>query len=181
MTASPALSPPTVVGGVRPEQLRSAMRRHGAGVAVITTRDAGGPIGFCASSLTSVSLEPPTVSFAVTTESASGRAWARNRHGLVHLLRSDQQAVAARFARSGPDKFDTADWRWGPDAQPLLADVLAWMLVSTRIRIAVGDHLLLVCDVLEVESGRTPGRRRPGPGPLIHHDGGFYGLAALPE
>lgn len=159
MTASPALSSPAPAhreqpGDLRPERLRSAMRRHGAGVAVITTRDAEGPIGFCASSLTSVSLEPPTVSFAVTTESASGRAWTRNRHGLVHLLRSDQRAVAARFARSGPDKFDTVDWRWGPDAQPLLANVLAWS---------------------------TPGRRRPGSGPLIHHDGGFYGLAALPE
>lgn len=177
MTASPVLSTPSA-GGVLPDQLRSTMRQHSAGVAVITSRDAEGPIGFCASSLTSVSLDPPTVSFAVATGSTSGHAWARNRRGLIHLLRSDQHAVAAGFARSGPDKFNAVGWRWGPDAQPLLDNVLAWMLVSTRIRLVVGDHLLLVCDVLEVE---VEAGARSAPGPLIHHNGGFYGLAGLPD
>jgi flavin reductase (DIM6/NTAB) family NADH-FMN oxidoreductase RutF len=173
MTSSPVLGHSAPV---RPDRLRLAMRQHGAGVAVITTRDAEGPIGFCASSLISVSLEPPTVCFTVATGSTSGRAWARHRHGLVHLLRSDQQALAAGFARSGTDKFADVAWRWGPEAQPLLDNVLAWMLVSTRTRVVVGDHLLLVCDVREVE---IPPRPRPAPGPLLHHDGAFYALSPV--
>jgi flavin reductase (DIM6/NTAB) family NADH-FMN oxidoreductase RutF len=148
--------------------LRATMRQHAAGVAVITTSD-GGPVGFCATSLTSVSLEPPTVSFAVVLESNSGRAWRGADHGIVHLLRQDQAAVAAAFARSGREKFAGVGWRWGPYGQPLLDSVLAWMLVSPRERLVVGDHLLIVCDVLAASAA-------PSAGPLIHHDGGFHAL-----
>jgi len=183
MTASPALTVPELSSGlVLPDMLRTTMRRHGAGVAVITTRDTDGPVGFCATSLTSVSLDPPTVSFAVAIGSTSGQAWERTGHGIIHLLRSDQAAVASNFARSGPDKFDAIGWRWGPNAQPLLDHVLAWMLVSTRIRVAVGDHLLIVCDVREVAVPSRAGLDAgPDAGPLIHHNGRFHGLAALPQ
>jgi len=168
MTISPALAVPDVPHGhVLASVLRSAMRQRPTGVAVITTRDEG-PVGFCATSLTSVSLEPPTVCFAVAVGSTSGRAWRRAAHGIVHLLRSDQTAVASTFARSSPDKFaGSVGWRWGPRGQPLLDNVLAWMLVGTRTRLVVGDHLLIVCDVREAAV-------EPGPGPLIRYDGGFH-------
>jgi flavin reductase (DIM6/NTAB) family NADH-FMN oxidoreductase RutF len=151
--------------------LRLTMRRHATGVSVITTCDAGGgPVGFCATSLTSVSLQPPTVSFAVDASSTSGQAWRNTPQGIVHLLRSDQADVASAFAVSGPGKFaGPVSWRWGPTGQPLLDDVLAWMLVRTRIRLVVGDHLLIVCDVLEAEV-------QPGHGPLIHYNSGFHSL-----
>lgn len=144
------------------------MRQHAAGVAVITTI-ADGPVGFCATSLTSVSLEPPTVSFTVALDSTSGRAWHAADRGIVHLLRRDQAAVAAAFARSGPEKFATVGWEWGPQGLPLLNSALAWMLVRTRHRIVVGDHLLIVCDVHTAATAK-------GSGPLIHHDGGFHAL-----
>jgi flavin reductase (DIM6/NTAB) family NADH-FMN oxidoreductase RutF len=150
------------------------MRQHAAGVAVITTRDKG-PVGFCATSLSTLSLEPPTVSFAVALGSTSGRAWRTAAHGIVHLLRSDQATVASTFARTGPGKFAGAvGWRWGPRGQPLLDNVLAWMLVSTRSRQVVGDHLLIIADVREVT-------QNPGRGPLVHCDGGFHCLPALLE
>lgn len=151
--------------------LRETMRQHAAGVAVITTCD-GGPVGFCATSLTSVSLDPPCVSFTVAVDSVSGRAWRHAAHGIVHLLRGDQAAVARRFARSGPEKFTgQGGWRWGPGGAPLLDSALAWMLVSPRDRLVVGDHLLVVCDVLRTTT--TAGAR-----PLVHHDGGFHALPA---
>jgi flavin reductase (DIM6/NTAB) family NADH-FMN oxidoreductase RutF len=173
MTSSPALAATSVSRrSVQPHVLRAIMRQHCTGVAVITTRDQG-PVGFCATSLSSVSLEPPTVSFAVAVDSTSGRAWRSAERGIVHLLRADQASVAAEFARSGPDKFaGSATWRWGPGGQPLLENVLAWMLVSTRTRLIVGDHLLVVCDVQEAAA-------ESGPGPLIHHNGDFHALNGL--
>ena len=172
-TASPLAACDVPAGFVPPHVLRATMRQHCAGVAVITTRDAG-PVGFCATSLSTVSLEPPTISFAVDLGSTSGRAWRSAPVGLVHLLGSDQAAVAAAFARSGPDKFTgPVSWRWGPAGQPLLDHVLAWMLVSTRHRLAVGDHLLVVADVRQASV-------QPGAGPLIRHDGGFHTVSAPP-
>jgi flavin reductase (DIM6/NTAB) family NADH-FMN oxidoreductase RutF len=154
-----------------PQVLRLTMRRHAAGVSVITTCDAsGGPVGFCATSLASVSLRPPTVSFSVDASSASGRAWRSTALGIIHLLRSDQADVASAFAVSGPGKFaGSTGWRWGPSGQPLLDNVLAWMLVRTRTQLVVADHLLIVCDVRETTV-------QPGHGPLIHYNSRFYGL-----
>lgn len=151
--------------------LARIMRQHSAGVAVITTRGEE-PVGFCATSLSSVSLDPPTIAFSVAVDSSSGRAWQRADLGIVHLLRSDQVAVASAFARSGPHKFGGAvAWRWGPGDQPLLDNVLAWMLVSTRHRLEVGDHLLVICDVRQASV-------TPGPGSLIRYNGAFHGLPA---
>jgi flavin reductase (DIM6/NTAB) family NADH-FMN oxidoreductase RutF len=167
------------------------MRQHAAGVAVITTSDyakdstsaphdgtadgtriQGRPVGFCATSLTTVSLEPPCVSFTVAIGSTSGQAWSHAEYGIVHLLRADQVAVARRFSRSGPEKFaGMVGWRWGPGGAPLLDSALAWMLVSPRERLVVGDHLLVICDVREASA-------TPGVGPLVHHDGGFHALPA---
>jgi flavin reductase (DIM6/NTAB) family NADH-FMN oxidoreductase RutF len=160
-------------GAVPADVLRATMRLHATGVAVITTSD-GDPVGFCATSLTSVSLEPPTISFAVVLESTSGRAWRTADYGIVHLLRQDQAPVAAAFARPGKEKFAGVSWRRGPQGQPLLDSVLAWMLVSTRERLVVGDHLLVLCDVRAASTA-------PGPGPLIRHDGAFHALPAVPR
>lgn len=173
--AAPSVLPghDALAGVTGPHALRATMRKHSAGVAVITTRDGGGPVGFCATSLSSVSLDPPTVCFAVAMDSTSGMAWQSASRGIVHLLCSDQAAVASAFARPGPGKFaDSTGWQWGPGGQPLLDHVLAWMLVTTRTRLPVGDHLLVICDVREAAV-------QPGPGPLIRHDGGFHGLPAI--
>lgn len=154
-------------------RMRAVMRQHASGVAVITTSvpTPSGPVlsGFCATSLTSLSLHPPMVSFAVTSTSASGRAWAGATSGIVHLLGDDQTHVAELFARAGPDKFSGAvPWAPGPQGHPLITGVLGWLLVSPRTRLELADHLLVVCDVrgCDVTSGR----------PLVHHDGGFHAL-----
>ena len=174
MTTSVASIP--VAGGLTAERFRATMRNHASGVAVITTQGRR-PIGFCATSLTSISLDPPTVSFAVATGSLSGRAWAEAQFGLVHLLRADQAHVAAAFARSGPaspGRFGgSAGWQPGPAGQPLLDGVLAWMLIRTRERLAVADHLLVIADVLQTGE-------QPGLGPLLHHAGGYHALPDMP-
>jgi flavin reductase (DIM6/NTAB) family NADH-FMN oxidoreductase RutF len=152
--------------------LRETMRQHATAVAVITTRDARGQAsGFCATSLASVSLRPPIVSFAVALDSTSGRAWENAACGLIHLLRSDQADVAAAFATSGPTKFTDVGWSPGPAQQPLIDGVLAWLLVGTRTRLVLGDHRLIVADVLSCVV-------TPGLGPLIHHNGTYGGVCS---
>ncbi|MGL5825344.1 MAG: flavin reductase family protein [Nocardioides sp.] len=174
-TVNPAMTmrPAAGLPGPPGDTLRSVMRHHAASVVIITTSD-GEPSGFCATSLTSVSLTPPIVSFAVASASAAGRAWATARHGLVHLLRADQGALAARFARSGSHKFARpTSWRAGPAGQPLLDGVLAWLLVRPFERLVMGDHLMVICDV---EASRLASRDRSATGSLVYHDGDYYAL-----
>ena len=98
-----------------PDLLRSVFRRHPAGVAVVTARGRSGPVGFTATSLASVSAEPPMLSFGVSTGGSSWPAIAETEHVGVHLLGEHQQDLAATFARRGADRFGPGTaWREGP-------------------------------------------------------------------
>lgn len=155
----------------RADALRRVMRHHAAGVVVITTANPE-PSGFCATSLTSICLDPPVVSFAVDAATRSGAVWASASWGLVHLLSAGQQALASNFATPGIDKFgDGRGWSTGPRGLPLLDQAPAWLLVHHRTRLVVGDHLVVLCDVVESTT------KSSALAPLIYHNGGFYAVA----
>jgi flavin reductase (DIM6/NTAB) family NADH-FMN oxidoreductase RutF len=153
-----------------PELLRSVFRRHAAGVAVITARGRRGPVGFTATSLASVSAEPPMLSFGIGTGSSSWPAIATGDHVGVHVLGEHQQELAATFARSGADRFGPATaWREGPEGVPVLDDVPAWMVCKVVTRVPAGDHRIVLAEVLV---GDPTGHGRP----LLYHQGRFNGL-----
>src|SRR5262245_25602338 len=90
---------------VSPELLRSVFRQHAAGVAVITAQGSDGPVGFTATSLNSVALDPPLVSFGIGTSNSCWPVLAEAEHVGVHVLSEHQQELGALFARSGADRF----------------------------------------------------------------------------
>jgi flavin reductase (DIM6/NTAB) family NADH-FMN oxidoreductase RutF len=167
MTATPEL------GAARlgsPDLLRSVFRRHAAGVAVITARGDSGPVGFTATSLTSVSAEPPVVSFGIGTGASSWPAIATAEHVGVHILGEHQQGLAATFARSGADRFGAPTvWREGPEGVPLLDGVLAWLVCRIVGRVPAGDHRIVLGELV---LGDSSGAGRP----LLYHQGRFNGL-----
>lgn len=157
--------------GIGPELFRAVMRHHANGVAVITA-GVEMPVGFCATSLASVSLDPPLVSFTVGLQAASWPAVQTAPHVMVHLLADGQEDIARRFARTGAAKFGAGTrWHRGALGLPVLDDVLAWLVLAPVSRLPVGDHALVIGQVIEA-------RHTVGRAPLVHHDGEFVQLAA---
>jgi flavin reductase (DIM6/NTAB) family NADH-FMN oxidoreductase RutF len=167
MTVTPGLSTPRLAS---PDLLRSVFRRHAAGVAVITARGDAGPVGFTATSLSSVSAEPPMLSFGIGTGASSWPAVSRAGHVGVHILGEHQEELAATFARSGADRFggETA-WHDGPEGVPVLDDVLAWLVCRVVARVPAGDHRIVLGEVV-LGDPTGPGR------PLLYHQGRFNSL-----
>jgi flavin reductase (DIM6/NTAB) family NADH-FMN oxidoreductase RutF len=166
-------APPASAAGAKETDVRALMRRHAGGVAIITTYDPADrlhPVGFTATSLVSVSLDPPTVSFNVSRASRSGHAWLTAARGLVHLLDDSQERLAHRFAAAGTDKFQQTDWCRAEHGLPQLADCLGWLLVHPTNRMVIADHLVVAATVVRSEL-------RPGGRPLIRCDGAFRRLA----
>ncbi|MGX1128792.1 flavin reductase (DIM6/NTAB) family NADH-FMN oxidoreductase RutF [Streptomyces glaucescens] len=167
MTATPDLATPRLGS---PDLLRAVFRRHAAGVAVITARGEAGPVGFTATSLTSVSAEPPMLSFGIGTGASSWPAIAEAGHVGVHILGEHQQDLAATFARSGADRFGAPTaWREGPEGVPVLDGVLAWLVCRVHARVPAGDHRIVLA---EVAVGDPTGAGRP----LLYHQGRFTAL-----
>ncbi|MGW0736455.1 flavin reductase family protein [Streptomyces sp. NPDC002851] len=167
MTATPDLGAARVAG---PELLRSVFRQHAAGVAVITAHGATGPVGFTATSLASVSAEPPLVSFGIGTGSSSWPVLAEAEYVGVHILGEHQDDLAATFARSGADRFaPPTRWSRGPHGVPVLGGVVAWLVCRIVARVPAGDHRLLLAEVA-LGDPSTGGR------PLLYHQGRFTAL-----
>lgn len=159
--------PPTV----SPGRYRAVMRQHAKGVAIITAGTQT-PAGFCATSLASVSLDPPLVSFTVGLRAASWPAIRTARHVMAHLLADDQEDLARRFAQPGAEKFGPPTrWHRGPHGLPILDNTLACLTLAPIRHILAGDHMLIISQV-------TAAWHQADGSPLIHHHGKFGRIAA---
>ena len=128
------------------------MTHLASGVAVITARRAeGAPCGIAATSLTSYSAHPPSLLVSVWHASRCHRALAESEHFGVHLLKSDELALAQRFAdRELADKFDGLDWSWDDDV-PELGGTLAYLRCRRTGNFVQYDHTIMIGDL---EGGR---------------------------
>lgn len=146
-------------------RFRRALAQHAAGVVVVTARAEGVPVGLTATSFSSVSLEPPLVSFYVDRSSTTW-PWLRLAdHFAVNVLAGDQAGLATRFARRGIDRFAETSWRPGPYGAPLLEGVSAHLICLPHTTVDIGDHILVVGLVTTVDIGA--GR------PLLYHQGQY--------
>lgn len=169
MTLAPNVRPDGGTRGVTPELLKSVLRQHAKGVAVITAGTET-PAGFCATSLTSVSLVPPVILFAIGLGSASWPVISTARYVMAHLLAHDQEELARRFGRPGAPRFGPETrWHRGPFGLPTLDGVLAWLVLAPTHRITVGDHALILGHVVQAENVAAGS-------PLVHHDREFVRL-----
>ena len=150
---------------------RGLLRRHAAAVVVVTAPGEP-PAGFTATSFTSVSLDPPLVSFCVA-HTASAFATVRAADTIaVHVLTQGQEQVARTFATSGIDRFAAhGDWRWGPRGVPLLDGVLARLVCRVVDRIRAGDHTIVLA---APESGDHHADSHVAP--LVYHAGRYAEL-----
>ena len=156
---------------VGPEELREAMRRFPAGIAVLTVHAEGRPLGVTVGSLVSLSLEPPLVGVSIGRSSQLHEPLLDAGRFVANVLAGDQAHLAQHFARSVPP---IALWNGIPTrpsdlAEPLLEGALAWIECRTRAAHEAGDHTVFVADVLSTELGR------PGPG-LVYVDGEYRSL-----
>ncbi|WP_049575873.1 flavin reductase family protein [Nocardiopsis sp. SBT366] len=154
------------------DRFRATMRHHPAGVVVITASVGGTPVGLTATSFTSVSLDPPLISFYVADASTTWPTLRRAGEFGVHLLGEGQEDVAVRFASKGVDRFaHPTSWRPGPDGVPLLDGAVAHLVCTRFDTRLIGDHWLVVGEVTHTLVLADP---RP---PLLYHRGGFATVA----
>lgn len=163
---------------------KDLFRHHPAGVAIVTLVGPDGePVGFTATSVISVSAEPPMIAFSVTRASSSWPSLARASSAVVHLLAHDQAELSVRFATSGIDRFAGLAWAPLPSGEPLLADVTDWARIRLDERIPVGSSYLVVGTVTQLADASSGGREHDGvahPGEpatsprLVYVDRGYH-------
>lgn len=132
-----------------PKEFRRALSLFPTGVSIITTRASdGSPVGLTCNSFSSVSLNPPLVSWSLRKESRSVEAFRSTGAFAINILSADQQSLSARFASSSiVNKFDGVPVVDGLHALPVLNDCAATFECKTFAVHDAGDHWLFIGEV----------------------------------
>lgn len=158
------------------ERFIAAFGNHPAGVSVITADAGNGPVALTATSVCSVSVDPPLLAFSASSRSSSTPTIRSAETIVVHLLNSEQLPIAQLGATSGIDRFaDTSIWERLNTGEPYFPGSAVWIrgrIVNTLD--ARGATLVLV-EALEV-GGQSGNPSVIAGQPLVYHSRAWHAL-----
>lgn len=163
-----------------PVRLREAFGTFPSGVVAVAATVAGVPTGLAASSFTSVSLEPPLVSFSVANSSATWPALRRAGHLGVTVLADHHGEACRQLAGPAGQRFEGLAWTSHDDGALTLDDGLARFDCTIYREVEAGDHTLVLLALHGYDhapvDGDQPAHEQAGP--LVFHRSGFGSVSA---
>jgi len=153
------------------DDLKDALAHVASGVVVVSARSAERYHGLTATSLVSVSVEPPMVLVSLEHETSTLAAVRDTRQFNVNALTRQQEFLAERFAGRAPAV--DAHWHSIPHhladtGVPLLDRCAAWLECAVTDFHTVGDHDICIARVTSATAGEGD--------PLILWDRSFWTL-----
>ncbi|MEU8804194.1 flavin reductase [Spirillospora sp. NPDC048819] len=135
------------------------------GVTVVTTEADGKRHGMTASSVTSLSLDPPMMLACINNAVPTAKAVSASGRYVVNVLGEDQGELAKQFAIASRDKFRGVALHSGTLGLPLLSDALAHIECEVVESVAGGTHTIFLGRVVSATAGKGQ--------PLTYFCGGF--------
>jgi flavin reductase (DIM6/NTAB) family NADH-FMN oxidoreductase RutF len=143
---------------VSSSDFRGAMRHLAGGVSVITVGRGKDITGMTVTSVSSLSVDPPTLIVSINRESSSWPLLKRHSAFGVNILASDQLDVAERFTGKGglkgADRFAGARWVSGVSGVPLLVGALSAIDCEAEDIIERHSHAIVVGRVKEIRNSQ---------------------------
>jgi flavin reductase (DIM6/NTAB) family NADH-FMN oxidoreductase RutF len=135
---------------------RSAMRHLAGGVSVITAGRGKDITGMTVTSVSSLSVDPPTLIVSINRESSSWPLLKRYGFFGVNILTSDQIDIAERFTGKGglkgAERFGGARWITRASGVPLLEGALAAIDCEVEHIVERHSHAIVIGRVLDMQS-----------------------------
>ncbi len=149
---------------------RDGMRRLASGVCVVTLGAGERRTGLTATSVASLSVEPPALLVCVKRQSSSYAAVKSLGAFAVNVLACDQREIAERFAGAsglkGADRFRDGYWLVLPSGAPCLAESIAVFDCEVEERLERHTHAIVIGRVRRVLLG-------DGRGALLYWRGAY--------
>ena len=144
---------------------RSAMRHLASGVSVITSGEGEARTGLTATSVSSLSMEPPSLLVCINRASATLRAMRETNIFGVNFLAAGHRDVADRFAGrgnlSGAARFQGSEWITLVTGAPLLVDAFAAIDCTIDTIMEWSTHAVVI--------GRVEAVHQPGGAQALVH------------
>ena len=130
-----------------PVELRQAFGIFPSGVVAVAAEVDGAYVGLAASSFTSVSLDPPLVSFSVANTSKTWPDLRRASHLGVTVLADHHGAVARQLAGRVDQRFAGIDLTVTDDGAVTLDEGLATFDTTIYRELEAGDHTIVLLEL----------------------------------
>ncbi len=148
-----------------PVTFRHVVGHLASGVTLVTTRTADGDFGMTASSVTSLSLDPPMMLACLKSSSPTSAAVSAAGVYAVNVLGEADGHLAAQFATPSSDKFAGVRVTVGTLDVPLLSDSLARIECVVVEEVRAATHTVFL--------GRVVNAHAEEGNPLTYFRGGF--------
>ena len=152
------------------EEFRAAMRELAGAVSVISCGEGEHRAGFTATSVSSLSMDPPTLIICVNRASSTWPTLREARSFGVNVLSASHRELAHRFAgrtgAEGAERYEGGHWITLATGAPLLSDALAAFDCSVEEIIERHSHAIIIGRIEAV-------RRRSGGGALVYWRGDY--------
>lgn len=150
---------------------KDAMRYLAGAVSVITVGQGEDRTGFTATSVCSLSVDPPSVLVSVNRSSSSWPVVQRHESFCVNILADAQRHIADRFAGRdgsvGNQRYENAQWRELATGASALSDALAVLDCELEEAIVRHSHAILIGRVTAITV-------QPEAQPLLYWHGDYH-------
>lgn len=155
-------------------EFRAAMAGLASTVHVVTAQRGDERVGRTATSVLSLSAQPPAILVSIDIVSRLADVIARTGGFSLAMLAEGQEAVGDAFAgHVAPERrFDFGSWTAWPSGQPRLQNAATALDCEVIGSMETGTHVLFAGAVVEAETDTSRS-------PLIWHRHGYHGLRRL--
>jgi flavin reductase (DIM6/NTAB) family NADH-FMN oxidoreductase RutF len=159
-----------VVGAGESERVKQAMARVAGAVSIVTVGSGAERNGLTVTSMTSVSLDPPTLLFSINLHSSSLAVLLRRRCFGVNVLAARHKRLADQFAgrmgHDGPGRYAGGEWRLLATGVSILTDALVAFDCEVDETIRKHSHVIVFG---RIRATSAPG----GDSPLLYYERGY--------
>lgn len=149
------------------EALKAFFRNHASGVAIITGRSGDdSPIGFTATSLTSLGTNPPLVSFNVAQGASFYPHLVEGAFVNLHALAVENLELAIALAGPREERFQSANWHRDSNQVPVFHGATAVLHCKILKVVEVESNAVVIVQALDGFAG-------DGSTPLLYHQRAF--------
>ena len=147
---APAYNPSLLPGpdAVGSEAFKDSMRHLAGAVSVITVGKGDDRTGFTATSVSSLSIDPPALLVSLNRSSSSWGTLQRYGQFAVNVMAHDQHYIADRFSGRGgirgAERYDGGDWQELATGTSVLTDALTVLDCELEESIDRHSHSILI-------------------------------------
>jgi len=151
-----------------PDTFKAAMRRLAASVSIVVAKGDEGPVGMAATSITSLTVDPPAVLVCVNRMTSLHASLVPTAPLSVNLLARHHREVSMAFGGgvAREERFKVGDWHEAANGLPALADAQANLECVIDAMLAYGTHSIVIARVIRARVSETVA-------PLIYQDGSY--------